>query len=145
MELAPGGPLPSLSRPPCRWGLWAIGATGASGGEGCQVGHQARGWPLSAGAACPVSPSSNYTADSLAGTRGAAWRWTMLMGEAQPLGPGTGNLEANAQERMIRADFIPAPSRNRPIMSGKSCKADQKEVEALEMACCTADPCLGGV
>jgi hypothetical protein len=27
----------------------------------------------------------------------------------------------------------------------KSCKADQTEVEALEMACCTADPCLGGV
>jgi hypothetical protein len=27
----------------------------------------------------------------------------------------------------------------------KSCKADQQEVKALEMACCTADPCLGGI
>jgi hypothetical protein len=36
-------------------------------------------------------------------------------------------------EGMIMADFIPALS------------WDQKEVDALETACCTADPCLGGV
>jgi hypothetical protein len=43
---------------------------------------------------------------------------------------------------MIRADFIPALSWDWPIMPGN---ADKKEVEALEKACCTADPCLGGV
>jgi hypothetical protein len=29
------------------------------------------------------------------------------------------------------------------LCRAKSCKADQKEVEAVEMACCTEDPCLG--
>jgi hypothetical protein len=47
--------------------------------------------------------------------------------------------DANRQERMIRADFISAKGRS---CWAKSCKADQKEVEAMETACCTTDPCV---
>jgi hypothetical protein len=60
-------------------------------------------------------------------------------GEAQPL--GTGAWDAKRQERMIRADFIPALAWISQSCRAKSCKVDQKEVEALETACCTADPC----
>jgi hypothetical protein len=54
-------------------------------------------------------------------------------------------LDANRQERMIRADFIRALGWDWSIMPGKIMQSDQKEVEALETACCTADPCPGGV
>jgi hypothetical protein len=40
----------------------------------------------------------------------------MLLGEAQPLGTG---VDAHRQERMIRADFIPALCWDCPIMPGK--------------------------
>jgi hypothetical protein len=46
-----------------------------------------------------------------------AYRGSMLTGEAPLL--GTGARDANRQERMIRADFIPALCCDWPIMSGR--------------------------
>jgi hypothetical protein len=53
-----------------------------------------------------------------------------------------GNLDANRQERMIRADFIAALSWDWPIMP---CKVMQGRPEGYATACCTADLCLAGV